>query len=178
MAISKRLETVIKLINLNERVIDIGTDHAYIPIELYKRDITPYITATEVVEGPYKIALDNIKKNDLKDKIRLIMSDWFDKISRRQFDTIVILGMGGSLIANILSPKRTKFAVGKNDKTVTVISMENNQTLYTIKELKAPPISVAFKDEEILITASSIKNPKIELWENGHLLKDWVQTIE
>ena len=32
MAVSKRLEKVISLINLNERVIDIGTDHAYIPI--------------------------------------------------------------------------------------------------------------------------------------------------
>ncbi len=83
-----------------------------------------------------------------------------------------------AVISANLSPEKTKFAVGKNDKTVTVISMENNKTLYTIKDLKAPPISVAFKDEEILITASSIKNPKIDLWENGHLLKDWVQTIE
>ena len=105
---SKRLETVVNLIKLNERVIDIGTDHAYIPIELYKRDITSNLTATEVSEGPYNIALNNIKNAGLKDKIRLIMSDGFDKISPRQFDTIVILGMGGSLIAKILSPKRTK----------------------------------------------------------------------
>ncbi len=83
-----------------------------------------------------------------------------------------------AVISANISPKKTKFAVGKNDKTVTVISLENNKTLYTIEDLRAPPISVAFKDEEILITASSIKNPKIDLWENGHLLKDWVQTIE
>jgi hypothetical protein len=82
------------------------------------------------------------------------------------------------IISANLSPNKTKFAVGKNDKTVTVISMENGSTLYTIKDLKAPPISVAFKDEDILITASSIKNPKIDLWEDGHLLKNWVQTIE
>jgi len=83
-----------------------------------------------------------------------------------------------AVISANLSPQKTKLAVGKNDKTVTVITLKDNKTLYTIKGLRAAPISVAFKDEEILITASSIENPKIDLWENGHLLKNWVQTIE
>jgi len=46
MKLSKRLEKIISLIKLNERIIDIGTDHAFVPIEIYNRDISRSITAT------------------------------------------------------------------------------------------------------------------------------------
>jgi tRNA (adenine22-N1)-methyltransferase len=151
MAVSRRLEKVISLIKLNERVIDIGTDHAIVPIELYKRDITSNLTATEVAKGPYDIALKNIKENGLKDKIRLILSDGFENISPRQFDTIVILGMGGSLISKILSPKKTKIrarlilhATNSHDllrKKVSSLGYEITEE-YFIKEGKAENIII------------------------------------
>ncbi|WP_457623609.1 PEGA domain-containing protein [Persephonella sp.] len=81
------------------------------------------------------------------------------------------------LSANI-SPDLSKFAIGKDDRTVDVFSIENGNKLYTIKNLKAPVISLAFANNEILITASSIKNPRVNIWKNGHLLRKWIQTVE
>jgi len=82
-----------------------------------------------------------------------------------------------ALSANI-SPKNKKLAVGKPNKSVEVYDLATNQLLYKIENLKANPISVLFSDEEILITASSIKNPSVNIWKNGKLLKKWIQTIE
>jgi len=62
-----------------------------------------------------------------------------------------------------------------------MIVVQNYQTgkqLYTIQNLKFIPISVLFADEEVLITASSIKEPEIDIFRNGHLMKKWIQTIK
>lgn len=105
----KRLTKIKDLIRENERVVDIGTDHAILPVMLVKEKITRNITATEVAEGPYNIAKEYIYKNKLEDVIKLIRSDGFESVSNRKFDTIVIAGMGGQLIKKILSLKGTKF---------------------------------------------------------------------
>lgn len=101
----KRLSKIKELIRENERVIDIGTDHAILPVMLVNEKITRNITATEISEGPYNIAKDYIYKNELQDIIKLVKSNGFESISPRKFDTIVIAGMGGILISNILSYK-------------------------------------------------------------------------
>ena len=81
------------------------------------------------------------------------------------------------LSANI-SPENKKLAIGKANKTVEVYNLENGNLLYKIESLRAPVISLVFSNEEILITASSIENPNVNIWKNGHLLKKWIQTIE
>ena len=48
MKLTKRMQAIAKLVNKDEKVIDIGTDHAYVPIYLYLNNITHNITATDI----------------------------------------------------------------------------------------------------------------------------------
>ncbi|ACO04747.1 MAG TPA: PEGA domain-containing protein [Persephonella sp.] len=89
-----------------------------------------------------------------------------------------IFEFGSEILSANISPENKKIAVGKPDRTVDVIDINSGETLYSIDGLKAPVISLAFSNEDILITASSIKTPRVNIWKNGHLLRKWIQTVE
>lgn len=63
-------------------MIDIGTDHAYLPIYLYKRGITKRVDGSDVSEEILKFGRKNLIKNNLDDKINLIVSDGFKNLKR------------------------------------------------------------------------------------------------
>jgi len=103
--LSPRLETIINMINPGERLIDVGTDHSFVPIIIIIKGIRKIAIATDIREGPLKIANRNIVKFDLQDKIRLLRTDGLKGISIHQDDCIVIAGMGGYEIISILQEK-------------------------------------------------------------------------
>ena len=76
-----------------------------------------------------------------------------------------------------ISPSDKQIAVAFGKKVV-VYDKQTEKPLYTIENLPAPIVSMLFKDEDILITASGIKTPYVGLWKKGQLLKKWVQSIE
>ncbi|WP_457622493.1 PEGA domain-containing protein [Persephonella sp.] len=104
------------------------------------------------------------------DRKVVILNKNLDLVKSFSFDTEVL--------STNISPENKKIAVGKPDRTVEVLDVETGKTLYEIRDLKAPVVSLAFSNEEILITASSIKNPRVNIWKNGHLLRKWIQTVE
>lgn len=106
---SLRLEKIISYITKDSKVLDIGTDHAIIPISLLSRKITNKVIASEVVEGPYNVALTNIKNAGFENDIKLIYSNGVESIDNPNwFDFIVIAGMGGNTISEILNQKKLK----------------------------------------------------------------------
>ncbi len=82
-----------------------------------------------------------------------------------------------ALSANI-SPENKKLAVGLSDNSAQALDFNTGNKLYTIENLRAPAKYVVFANEEILITASDINNPVVNIWKNGHLLKKWIQTVQ
>ena len=100
--ITKRLKAIADLVPINNSVIDIGTDHAYIPIYLYQNNITKDITATDISSKVLEYSLNNLKKYKIEDKIPLILSDGFKNITNT-YNVGIIAGMGTSTIKNILS---------------------------------------------------------------------------
>lgn len=100
--ITKRLKAIADLVPINNSVIDIGTDHAYIPIYLYQNNITKDITATDISSKVLEYSLNNLKKYKMEDKIPLILSDGFKNITNT-YNVGIIAGMGTSTIKNILS---------------------------------------------------------------------------
>lgn len=84
------------------RIADIGTDHAYIPIYLVENGISEKAIAGDVCEGPVEIAKANIKKNNLADKIEVRLGSGLSVIENGEVDTIIIAGMGGQLISEII----------------------------------------------------------------------------
>ena len=84
-------------------IADIGTDHAYVPIYLAQNNITKKAIATDLKEGPLKIAKKNIEKYNLSDKIELRLGSGINPLKQGEASSIIIAGMGGELIINILS---------------------------------------------------------------------------
>ena len=103
--ITKRLKTIADLIPKDSSVIDIGTDHAYLPIYLYQNNISKDITATDVSQNVLKSSLNNLTKYNLNNKISLVLADGFKNIGKI-YDVAVIAGMGTSTIKKILDTKK------------------------------------------------------------------------
>ena len=104
MKLPDRLQTIVDLVPKNSKVIDIGTDHAYVPIYLYLNNITTYITATDISSHVLKQSYSNLKKYNLENKIKLIQSDGFKNITDT-YDLAIIAGMGTHTIIDILTSK-------------------------------------------------------------------------
>lgn len=101
---SNRLNLILKQIRKDERVLDLGTDHALLLIELLKKDITTNVVGSDINEGPLNIARQNLSESGF-DNVKLIQSDGFENIEPKDFDTIVIAGLGTSTIRDIIKSK-------------------------------------------------------------------------
>ena len=109
--ISKRLELVASFVPQGVILLDVGSDHAYLPIELVERGQIKSAIAGEVVEGPYQSAVKNVETHGLKEKIQVRLANGlaaFEEVD--QVSVITIAGMGGRLIATILEEGLDKLA--------------------------------------------------------------------
>lgn len=98
-----RLQMIAELVVPGSIIADIGTDHAYLPIELIQTNRCPFAIASDIREGPLDNARKNIQKSGLTDKIDIVLCNGLDAIGDYHPDGIVIAGMGGELIASILN---------------------------------------------------------------------------
>ena len=103
MKLSGRLAALSAFVPQGARLADIGTDHAYLPIELVQKNIATSAVAGDVHIGPYQAAKDNIESLGLNHKISVRFGDGLSVLSPGEVDTVVIAGMGGSTIIEILN---------------------------------------------------------------------------
>ena len=137
--ITPRLKCIIDHTKGN-RIADIGTDHAYIPIYLVENYLAEYVIAGDVRQGPVDIAKANVEKHKLSDKIEVRLGSGLS----------VIAGMGGQLISEILSAD-----IEKARKCNLVLQPMNAQY-----ELRKYLISNGFSitDEDIAIEGFKVYN--------------------
>ena len=100
--LSLRLKTIASLIKKDATVLDIGTDHAYLPIFLQKNNLCKRVIASDVSKNALSNAQRNIDKYHAD--IKLYLSDGLEEIND-DYDTITISGMGTLTIINILKDK-------------------------------------------------------------------------
>ena len=103
-----RLLAVASFVAPESRVADIGTDHAYIPIWLLEHGVSKSALAMDINKGPIDRANENILKFHLEDKIKTRLSNGLENLKEGEADTIVIAGMGGILINEILKEAKEK----------------------------------------------------------------------
>lgn len=101
--LSPRLEMILNHIKGNSAA-DIGTDHAYIPIELAKRGMQ--VIASDISQGPLNIAEENVKKSGYYIDLRL--GSGLAPLQIGETENIIIAGMGGEMIINIISAEEEK----------------------------------------------------------------------
>lgn len=125
--LSKRLQKAAELVKLNEIVLDIGSDHAYLPIYLVEENIVPAAIAGEVAQLPYENAVDQVNLHELTDRISTRLGSGFDVLKDgEEIGTAVICGMGGALIAEIIGKGMQDHKIGEN--TRLVLQPNNNQS--------------------------------------------------
>lgn len=96
-----RIEAIASLVDNDALVVDIGTDHAYLPIYLYENDITKNIVASDISSNALLFAKNNLEKHNLRGKIKLVVSDGFKNLDEC-FDIAIISGVGTETIKKIL----------------------------------------------------------------------------
>ena len=109
--ISKRLELVASFVPQGAILLDVGSDHAYLPIDLVERGQIKSAIAGEVVEGPYQSAVKNVEAHGLNEKIQVRLANGLAAFEETdQVSVITIAGLGGRLIATILQEGLEKLA--------------------------------------------------------------------
>jgi Predicted SAM-dependent methyltransferase len=174
MNLNKRLKKIADYINHGDNFIDVGCDHAFLSIYLILEKKIDKALATDVHEGPLKIAFSNIKEYGLEDIIKTKLGDGLEPVEDF-VNTVIISGMGGITIASILNNKDrlknvNKIIVSPNNEFYIVRKtlMENG---YYIKE------EVIVKDKNkyypIIVCEKGIKSyDEDELYYGPILLKE------
>lgn len=101
--LDNRLKLCSDFVRTGAKLADIGTDHAYLPVWLCRIGRCPSALAADINPEPLKRGEGTIIESGLSDRIETRLSDGLKEIRRDEADDIVIAGMGGELIAKILS---------------------------------------------------------------------------
>lgn len=112
--LDERLKVISEYIRKNSIVADIGTDHGYLPIYLIQNKISEFIYACDINELPLQSAKKNIDEYKVSDKIKTVLTNGLENLDIEKLDDIIIAGMGGELIFEII--KNYKFS--KNQRLV------------------------------------------------------------
>ncbi len=102
MNLSPRLKTIASFVNSNTTVADIGTDHGYIPVYLVENKISSKVIATDINEGPLNSAKSIVTEKGLSNYIHTRLGNGLSVLDIGEVDTVIIAGMGGKLITEIL----------------------------------------------------------------------------
>lgn len=107
--LSIRLSKVAEFVPQGAKLLDVGSDHAYLPIALVEAGKISSAIAGEVVKGPYESALANVAESQLKQHIDVRLANGLAAFTQDDKVTaITICGMGGRLIAEILDAGKDK----------------------------------------------------------------------
>lgn len=108
MGLSLRMQRVADMVEPCERVADIGCDHGYVSIYLVEQGIADHVLAMDVRKGPLSRAEANIRQKQLQTRIECRLSDGLERLQPGEADTILLAGMGGRLMIDILTKGSNK----------------------------------------------------------------------
>ena len=138
-SLDSRLQLCASMVRENTKLADIGTDHAYLPIWLVKKSIITKAIAADINIGPLQKAASNIRRYHVEDMVDARLSDGLDEIFPHEADDIVIAGMGGELISQLIAK-----AAWLKDETKHLIL----QPMTSAEELRRYLLSEGFMVEQ------------------------------
>lgn len=102
MKLSPRLKAAADEVRCGKKIADIGTDHAHLPIYLTENGICTSAVGSDLREGPVANAKINVANAGLSDRISIRLASGLDKVEPDEADDIIIAGMGGILISELI----------------------------------------------------------------------------
>lgn len=106
--LSRRLKSVAGLVCPNDKVIDVGCDHALLDIYLIKQKVLTQIVVSDVNKQALASGVKNITKHKLLKKI-ITRLGYGLEVADETLDTAIISGMGTNTIIRILSHANLKY---------------------------------------------------------------------
>lgn len=102
MKLSSRLQACADFVIPGNTAADIGTDHGYLPIYLYRKGICPRVFAADLREKPLASARANARRYGIEERIEFFLSYGLQNLPVEELQTVICAGMGGDCIAEIL----------------------------------------------------------------------------
>jgi len=100
--LTARLKVLTELIEDGTSVVDIGTDHGYLPVYLAQTGSSCRIIASDISAASLEAARKTADKYNVTDSITFRVAQGLDGIDPDDVDTVVIAGMGGETIKSII----------------------------------------------------------------------------
>lgn len=101
--LSARLRRAADFVRQGAYIADVGTDHAYLPIVLLSEGKICGGVVSDINEGPIERARTHIREQGMGELLTPKRCDGLSELRDDHPEDILILGMGGELIARILS---------------------------------------------------------------------------
>lgn len=110
--LDNRLSACAEMVSGKGTAVDVGTDHGYLPCYLVSEGKAPKAVAADINTAPLDSAVKNIEKYGLSDKVKAVLSDGLKEIDSGNVTDVIIAGMGGELIAKIISEGKDFYSAG------------------------------------------------------------------
>ena len=182
-----RIELLCSLSAPYGTIADIGCDHAYVSIHLARMGRS--VIASDISEGPLSKARKNICAFGLNEKIDLRLCGGLSGLKSGEAEEIIIAGMGGNIISDILSEGK---AIAAESKVLFLQPMTASEVLrrflyesgfvlkneyliregrriYTVIETAFENIKTNYSDFDCYISPAIAKNIDVPIY------KDYVQ---
>jgi tRNA (adenine22-N1)-methyltransferase len=108
LRLSERLAAIADYVFEGETVADIGTDHGLLPIFLLQQKRSPKVILSDIREGPLGKARENLLTFAPGIKADLRLGSGLETLENGEVDTVIIAGMGGHMISDILAADPVK----------------------------------------------------------------------
>lgn len=127
--LSDRLKKIASFIQPGTHFADIGSDHAYLPCYVCLQDETIRAIAGEVRNGPFLRAKETVEHFQLEQRIDVRLGNGLEVIKQEdEVNTVVVAGMGGTLISNIIHEGREKLT------SVNRLILQPNTNSYVVRK--------------------------------------------
>lgn len=102
LELSPRLQLLADWVPHGARLVDVGTDHAYLPVWLVLQGRIDFAIASDLRKGPLERAKQAGSLYGVADKISFRLCAGLEGTAPHEVDTVAIAGMGGETIVQIL----------------------------------------------------------------------------
>lgn len=107
---SKRIEFIVSNLEKVTTLADIGTDHGYVPLLALKNELCEKAIACDINKDPLAKGKLNAILEGIDDKIEFRLGNGFEPLKVNEVEEVVIAGMGGNLIRDIIEKGLNKVA--------------------------------------------------------------------
>ena len=135
MKLSKRIDTIISLVPEKGNIFDIGCDHGIVSVffALQKR----CVTAIDIHEKPLKKAVDLAQQYQVYHNMTFLVNDGIKGIFHNDNDILILTGMGGSTILEILKEEKDGIFIIEAHTDIPYVRQELSKKGFYITDEKA-----------------------------------------